>query len=196
MKFTIDEEVTIRNELQLGELLVALLVKTGVNIPETIEKLQQRQVVVKDMFGDYKITQHWNEVIENVLLTSEKSIPKDEDLAPLAEQLMAIMPQCKKEGTAFYFKCNKREVILKLKKFFKLYGKYSNEDIIEATRRYVEGFNGNYSYMRILKYFILKEERKVREDDGKTIVEEVSELASMLENKDSSSITNDIGELL
>ena len=48
-----------------------------------------------------------------------------------------------------------------MQKFFKLYGnKYTDEQILKATQDYVSSFNGNYSYMRVLKYFILKDERK------------------------------------
>ena len=33
----------------------------------------------------------------------------------------------------------------------------TDEEIIAATKKYVESFNGNYTYMQILKYFISKQ---------------------------------------
>ena len=86
---------------------------------------------------------------------------------------MQIFPQGKKPGTPYYWKCNKREISLKLKSFFKLYGvKYTEEEILSAAHRYVESFNGDYRFMRLLKYFIWKKE------DG----EEISELATFIDN--------------
>lgn len=42
--------------------------------------------------------------------------------------------------------------------FFKKYEeKYSHEQIIQAAENYVNNFNGNYQYMRVLKYFLFKE---------------------------------------
>ena len=196
MKFVIDEEVAVKNNLSIQELLLTLLVKVGADIPAVLEQLQKREVVVKDIFNNYYITPHWIDVCDNILLSSEKAIPRDDNLAPLAEELMAMMPQGKMSGTAYYYKCNKREIILKLKKFTKLYGQYSFEDIKKATKRYVESFNGNYTYMKLLKYFILKEERKV-DAEGNGFVEENSILATMLENPDSINVSNnDIGELI
>ena len=42
-------------------------------------------------------------------------------------------------------------------------------------------FNGRYQYMRVLKYFIWKEEKKV-DSEGVGHIEEVSDLAAFIEN--------------
>lgn len=66
----------------------------------------------------------------------------------------------------------------RLKLFFKKYGnEYTDEQIIQATKKYVEGFNGNYTYMRLLKYFIFKEKVGASGE-----VEGDSELISYIEN--------------
>ena len=84
--------------------------------------------------------------------------------------------------TSFYYRCNKSEVARKLQKFFGIFGKVPEEDILEATKRYVESFNGDYRGMRLLKYFILKDDIKPGEDGDH--VEQISDLATFLENKD------------
>lgn len=71
----------------------------------------------------------------------------------------------------------------KLKKFFEEYGEYSDEQIINATKKFVASFRGNYSLMPLIKYFISKE-KKVMDEDGENHVVKVSELASILENMD------------
>lgn len=52
----------------------------------------------------------------------------------------------------------------------------SEMSIIKATEAYVSGFNGDYKYMRLLQYFIWKEEIK----DGSKVP--ISELANYIEN--------------
>lgn len=197
MKVTINSDVAQQNGMTTQEVMLVALIKSGVNLDQTLESLVQRQVLVKDLFGKYSVTQRWAETCDNVLLSSDTTVPSDSDLAPLADKLMAIMPQGRKEGTNMFYKCNRREVILKLKKFTKLYGKYSDEDIINATKRYVDGFNGDYTFMRLLKYFILKEDKRV-DAEGNGYIEEVSELATMLERKSEANVTRtfDNGELV
>ena len=122
-----------------------------------------------------------DDVASSILLDSEKTCQSQEKLEDLAVKLMEIFPKGKKEGTCHYFKGNKKDNILKLKKFFKLYGKYTDQQILDAARNYVASFNGNYAYMRILKYFIWKDEIKVN-SEGTRYVEEVSDLANWIEN--------------
>ena len=75
-----------------------------------------------------------------------------------------------------------KEVSNKLKRFFVYFGEtYSDSQIISATKRYVQSFNGDYRYMRLLKYFIWKND-KVKTDSGVSI-EQVSDLASYIENE-------------
>jgi hypothetical protein len=132
------------------------------------------------MFGNYNVTKQWDDELQKVLLESDAEIPKDNDLNYLVGQLREIFPKGIKTGSAAW-RGNKREITIRLQKFFKIYDKYTDEEIIAATKKYVESFNGNYTYMRILKYFIMKDEVKIGEDGR--YVEQVSELANFLENE-------------
>ena len=174
MKYEISEEIASSLGLEFPELLAVLLVKTGVDIPKLFDNLEKREVLVKDMFNGYYVTQRWDDVSSNILLTSEKTMPKDDVLTPLAEKLMEIFPPGKKPGTNNYWKGNKREIILKLKKFCKLYGQYTEDEIIAATQAYVDYHRNDTSIMRTLKYFILKQD---------IVQGEVSDLATWLENR-------------
>ena len=196
MKVTLDTDVINKSALSFPEFLLLLFIRQGNSIKDVLFSLQNKGAVV-DNFDDYLITQHYSDELDSILLSSDSTIPKDDALLPLAEKLMAVMPQCKKEDTPYYFKCNKREVVLNLKKFCKLYGYYSDEDIINATRRYVDSFNGNYKLMKLLKYFIMKDEKKVN-SEGVGYIEESSMLATLLENKDADSGLSQIesGELI
>lgn len=182
MKYCIDENIAKKHHLSLPELLLLMLIKQGFNITKILDYAIKEEKVIQDMFGNYLVTQHWDEELQKVLLESDKDVPKDVDLNYLVGQLRELFPKGIKTGSAAW-RGNVREIKLRLQKFFKIYeNTYSDEAIIEATRKYVESFNGNYTYMRILKYFILKDEVKI-DEEGNRYVEQVSELANFLENE-------------
>lgn len=183
MNYIINEDICKKKGMDLPSLLAVLLVKTGVNITELFNNLIKKEILVRDMFSEgLLVTQRWDSVCSDILLSADKSIPSEERLLPLVDALMQIFPAGKKEGTTLYWKGNRKDNKERLQKFFKLYGnKYSDEQILQAARKYVESFNGQYAYMRTLKYFIWKDERRIN-SEGKTYIEEVSDLASYIEN--------------
>ena len=128
------------------------------------------------------IDSKWKDTIKN-LIDAE-----DERLETLATKVQECFPKQKMmyaNGTAspFYFRCNKTEIKNKLKKFLTIYGEVTNEDIIDATKRYVASYAPKgYKGMRLAKYFIMKDDRKLMADD-EIHVEEISDLATFLENK-------------
>lgn len=134
------------------------------------------------------LTPEGDKVLDYILSTqigNSQKITK-ERLTNLATQLKSIFPRGKKDGTNSYWAEGTMLIVKRLEQFFKKYGSnFSDEDIITATRRYVHSFNGNYTYMRTLKYFLFRS----RTQDGETI--ETSELLTYLENKDSDNIDND-----
>ena len=175
MKYVIDDAVAEKMGLSLPQVLLLMLIKTGQNTNEILQELLDKEAVVAlDVYPvKYMITQRWSDTCDNILLTSDRTVPTEDEILPIAEKLMAIFPQGKKPGTPYYWKCNRREVALKLKSFFKLYGtKYTEEEILEAATNYVNSFNGDYRFMRLLKYFIWKKEDGV----------EISELATFIDN--------------
>lgn len=187
MKITIDEEVCEKYGMTMSELLMILLVKLGVNILELGEQMASVEMIVPHdtINGKYVVTQRWNDVAENIILDSDKYKQPIDRLEQLVIKLQKIFPEGKKEGTSQYWRGNKREISLRLKKFFKLYDNtYTDEQILTAAKNYVETFNGQYNYMRVLKYFIWKDERKITED-GKIQVIEISDLANYIENANS-----------
>lgn len=182
MTISINEEICKKNGLNVGELLAILLVKSCEDVPKLFQSLEDKKILVKDMFKGYLVTQRWDDVASSILLDSDKDCQSPERLENLVTKLMEIFPREKKLGTCHYFRGNKKDNILRLKKFFKLYGKYTDHQILEAARNYVKSFNGNYQYMRVLKYFIWKEEKKVN-SEGVSYIEEVSDLAAFIENE-------------
>lgn len=185
MKVTIDEVLCNKLNLSIAETLMILLIKTGTNIPELIKTMKEKEMIVEQhsLLGtEFLVTRRWSDQCDQALLKAEKHIPQDTQIEQLAKSLMEVFPTGKKEGTCHYWRGNVREISLRLKKFFKLYGsKYANDQIVTAAQNYVSSFNGRYQYMRVLKYFIWKEEKK-EDAEGVKHIEEVSDLAAFIEN--------------
>lgn len=194
-KYVIDEEICKKYHLDINLVFTVLLLNTGSDYEKSIKELLDREILIekKDLLGTrYLITPRWVDVISSILLDSEKENLNEFDarLETLAKELINIFPTGKKAGTTMYWRGNTKEIKLKLKKFFKRYNDtYTDEQIINATKAYVNSFNGNYSFMRVLKYFIWKDERKL-DSDGNGFIEEVSDLATFIENAGQINNTN------
>ncbi len=137
-------------------------------------------------------------LVELIEVNMEQKKKNEQELRELASRMQEIFPEGKKILPGFnsqYWRGNKTEIVSALKRFFVTFDDgYTNEDIIDATKRYVDSFNGNYTLMRVLKYFIIKADRK-QNSDGTTSVETISDLATFLENKDNHDSFNDFGNL-
>lgn len=189
MKLIIDENLCSKHKMTITEVLLALAVRSSENLQGELLNMQNREILVNDR-GIYKVTQHWSDVLDELLSDSSGASEKtDEQLIMLAKQMREIFPQRKMldrlgRPTPYYYRCNTSEVVRKLKKFFTIFGNIPDSDIIDATKRYVASFQGDYTGMRLIKYFILKDDVKPSED-GTGHVEQISDLATFLENKDS-----------
>lgn len=169
MKISIDEDVVTRcktsdnKTLNVGEVLVCMLIKMGYNINDVIDDLIFKGVLVRDNTIPDKllIFMKYSKLVETILLRSDKSIPKEEELLGLVEKLQALFPtgrKCDDSGIPKWsWRGNKIDIVKKLQKFFKLYGNYKQEDIIQATTNYVNRYKYDNKAMRILPYFIYKE---------------------------------------
>lgn len=197
MKITLNDNVCKEKGIKLDEILLILLVNRKGNIDEAVKDALEKEIIVHNPSseGNYLITQRWWDLCMSTILSADDDVPGDTRLDKLVDKLMAIYPKGKKEGTTIYWRGNRKDVKLKLQKFFKLYGnKYTDDQIINATKKYVESFNGNYSYMRILIYFIWKATKKI-DTEGKGYIEETSDLASYIENEGQESNNNWMNEL-
>lgn len=178
MKITIDEKVCTKHKMTDQEVLIALAVRAG-KYEQVIQNMLNREILVEDE-GQLKITQHWSDVVEEVLCDSGGNLDDDRLLA-LAEKIQECYPSGFKRGergTKYYHKSNKNAIKQALKKFITYYGDYPDEDIIDATKRYVASFKGDYRFPFLMaNYFVLKDMRTKGGDI-------TSQLATFLENKE------------
>ena len=183
MKLTIDQTILDKNGLTLEEFLVLYLGAKDVDIKSVSQSLIAKGLANKDLFfnGRIVVSDKVKDLISTISIDSDKNvIDKDSEFTELATELREIYPAGRKDGTTYMWRGTTAEVAKKLKTLVVKYGYTINrEDVLKATKEYVNSFNGNYRYMQLLKYFILK---SVRDADGNVDIK--SELMSLIENSD------------
>ena len=181
MKLTIDQTILENNNLTLEEFLVLFLSAKEVDIGDISQSLVAKGFADKDLFSSGKlvISDKVKDLISTISIDSDKNvIDKDSEFTELATELREIYPAGRKDGTTYMWRGTTAEVAKKLKTLVVKYGFVINkESVIKATKEYVNSFNGDYRYMQLLKYFILK---SVKDADGNVDIK--SELMSIIEN--------------
>ena len=190
MKIEVSDEICKKYNLSIEEALVLIGLKYSSQ--EIFQKLNKERFLLdlgSSIFEEetkYKLSRKANEVLSCILAESTDVVAKrTTNIEELADKLRNVYPSGKIYNTNYYYKCNRQDIINKLKTFFKMYGtKYTDEQIINATRKYIKSFNGNYTYLKLLKYFIWKDERL----KGESVQ---SLLADFIENESAEDVTND-----
>ena len=189
MKIEVSDKICEKYNLSIEETLVLIGLKYSSQ--EVFQKLNKERFLLdlgSSIFNEetkYKLSRKANEALSCILAESTDVVAKrTTNIEELADKLRDIYPNGKIFNTNYYYRCNRQDIINKLKTFFKMYGtKYTDEQIINATQKYVNSFNGNYTYLKLLKYFIWKDERL----KGESVQ---SLLADFIENENSEDTTN------
>lgn len=178
-----------KHNLLFSEGIALLAISTTTE--DTYKSLVDKGLITKANGTMQSLNRKYNATEKGIILadeliadSEENIVVKEDSIKELADKLRSIYPEGKMAGTSYYYRCNRADIVRKLKSFFRRYGEYTTEQIIEATQRYVNSFNGNYTYLRLLKYFIWKDENK----DGETL--QVSQLADWIENKNEVNTNN------
>lgn len=177
MKLIIDSDACLNNGTCIGEVL--LLYEYALKIsPESMKQsLIDKGYITNagDLFGRYTATDKAVKLLDNVL--ADSSVDDDTKITELATKLKELYPKGKKEGTNQFWADGVSIIVKRLKIFYKKYGFYDNDIIIKATEDYIKSFNGDYRFMKTLKYFLWSEKvNKVGE------VEPTSDLLTYIEN--------------
>lgn len=183
MKWSIDEKVLAKNNLTLNEYLFLLFNAREGDVQECIASLVAKGWAEQDLFDETKVvlSDNTKENTFNVLIDSDKLVEnKQDNFDSLANKLREIFPKGNKAGTNYNWRGSTAEIARKLKNLVVRYGcRFTDEEAIEATKAYVASFNGDYKYMKLLKYFLLKTPRNNNGD-----VEIESDFMTYLENKE------------
>lgn len=203
MKIVIDTEVCKTAGYSIAEVLYMLSLYYNNQINDAIVNKLNRlgYVNVEELQDDaelfpYKkcyISREGESVIRELLFDSKKVSQEGKTTKDniylyyldIAKAIQAEYPTGKKEGTNYQWRDSSSIIASRLMKLFDKYPEPpKKEDVVKATKEYVQSFNGNYTYMQLLKYFISKKVLK----DGQ--YEDSSQLLSYMENSGQDSMSN------
>ena len=185
MKYIIDTEILKREGVRLDEALYLLSVykKRPINF-NTVQKAKIENKILKfeNPRDPTKITPKGQSIIESILAKSKIHVSSDnlERYKALADKMREIYPKGLKPGTNYQWRDSTAIIADRLIKLVAKYSiEFTDEEAIDATKRYITSFNGNYKYMQILKYFISKQ----KPVEGAP-AEQNSQFLSFLQNKE------------
>lgn len=160
MKVTIDSNVAEKNNLTLQEVLVLLLNIQNSAYTEIKQSLIDKGIADQSARNIDKlvVSDNTKNLVSNILITSESTEENpDEIYEDIADAIRQVYPSGRKSGTTYSWRGSKMEITHRLKVLHVKYGLNIDKDkLVDITRRYVESFNGNYTYMPLLKYFLIK----------------------------------------
>ena len=180
MTITVNDKILEQYNLSVEEFLLLYICSKEYNLKELLDIIIAKGYANKDLFDANKavISNNVKEVISSIIIDSDKAvIGKEEDYLRVAQKMRELFPQGRKEGTTYMWRDSNAVIAKKLKTLVVKYDfKFTEEEALEATKKYVESFNGNYRFMQLLKYFILKSD--INTGDIK------SDFMSLIENKE------------
>ena len=182
MNLVINEAILEQHNMTIEEYFVLYIAAKDMDIGKIQQSVIAKGFANKDLFYDNKLilSNEVKKLLEDIIIdsTDTKDI-SEEFYIDLAKQLKELYPRGRKAGTNYMWRGTTVEIAKKLKTLVVKYGyKLNKEEILNVTKEYVASFNGNYRYMPLLKYFILKAKTNA---DGNTEV--ISPLMSLIENK-------------
>jgi hypothetical protein len=103
-----------------------------------------------------EITQEGFQLLQKIHKKPKKLIY--EAIKDKLETYNNFFPKIRKDGK-FSVRSNPKELVDKFDWFFNTYPEYDWEKVLEATKIYVDGFEGDYTYIQLSKYFVKKEDK-------------------------------------
>ena len=180
MNVTINSSVLQKYNLSIKEFLVLYLCFLETDIEKTINSLVEKRIADKNLYNniDLILSDNTKELIATILVESDKAVVNNQEkFNQLAEKMRELYPAGKKPGTTYYWKDSVPIIARKLETLVSKFNvNFTEEEVLNATKRYIDSFDGDYRYMQLLKYFILKTD--------KTTGEVRSELLAFLANED------------
>lgn len=176
MNIFINEAMLEKYNLSLAEALILIASETAEKNNTTLDYILRVMKLKNYILSDGNLNPLCSNILKGLSKGNTHNKVEKIDLS-FIKSLQNIFPEGKKEGTNIYWRGNSSEVRKKLEVFVAKNPHITKDDILDATKRYVKSFNGNYSYMRTLKYFILKNENKNGE------INYTSDLLTFIENK-------------
>lgn len=196
MTIEVNEDILRKYKLNAAQYLLLWAFMESTDIKTDFQNLVDRKIIQEEE-DTFCIVPEEASVVENIHLKSLKKDTRGDDYyTDLAIALKNVYPKGRKPGTNTMWRGNTVEIIKKLKTLESVYHfEFTFDQAVEATKKYVESFNGNYDKMRVLKYFLLKTVSET-DEDGKAKNTVVSDFMTFVENEDQDSDVNNWMDLV
>lgn len=157
---TISKDCIEQSGLTTQEFLLLLYASNpDDSIEETLKSLWNKGYLCKDV-DKYTLCVKGSRLLKEIIAKSKHMLTPcnytELELRIFAQELIDLYPSGGLEGNGLQYQSNATDVITALKNFFNVYGNYPLETVKEATIDYIESFEGDYTYIRLLKNFIFK----------------------------------------
>ena len=180
MELNINEDVLKNANLELSDFLVLLTLKDNYDIISMIKRLNQDTLILYNQSKNaFFVSDKGLELINSVLEVKQETKQSCDNLRELAVTLKSLFPKGIKPGTNTPWTEAVPLIMKRLESFFIKFGEQPYDKIVEATKKYINSFNGDYRMMRVLSYFIMK---TIINNDGEK--EMKSDLLTAIENLD------------
>ena len=180
MELNINNDVLKNADLELSDFFVLLTLKDNYDIVAIMKKLNKNTLILYNQSkGSFFISEKGMKLIKEVLKVKREEKRDCNDLRELATTLKSLFPKGIKQGTNTPWTEAVSLIMKRLETFFEKFGEQPYDKIIEATKKYIDSFNGDYRMMRVLNYFIMK---TIINNDGEKEVK--SDLLTAIENLD------------
>lgn len=160
MKITIDTGVLQEEHLSLGDFLVLLMGYYDCDYGKSLECLVDEGIVQPDLFHKTSmvLSDNTRDRVVCILTKSDEKVRScGIDFDRLAAKLQNIYPAHKKPGTTYEWRGKTTEIAQKLRTLVAWYDfQFTEQEALDATKEYVGSFDGDWTKMQLLKYFILR----------------------------------------
>lgn len=177
MNLSIDTDVLRKYNLSLERFLIMLLAYFHVDYTHQTNELIKNEILYKDLFSDGNLCCSGNtrKLIACILIESSPLLAEApvKEFETLALQLMLLYPTGNKPDTTYPWCGSLQEIAQKLRVLVvEHHFLFTEAEARQATRQYVESFHGDFTYMKLLKYFLLRTKGKGEiSSDFMTIIE-------------------------
>lgn len=182
MRIILDDDILAKYGYTVEEFLLLLYYRLKSSTDEVRDSLlikEEGHLTMNPVTKKVFMSKELKNKLANILLECTIPVNSDKWYENIATKLQEIYPKGTKPGTIYPWRGSKAEIIKKLQTLKVKYNfDFTEEQAIKATKTYVESFNGDYNYMKLLKYFILKLDKI----DGGTDMK--SDFMSYIENID------------
>ena len=187
MKYVLNLDEIRKGEIPINMALYLISIYFEAEIQNNqLEDKARAEGYLTTQYGKTVLTVEGINLVEDVFLNSEfkESFSEEDRYDNLAKKLQELFPKGKKPGTNYMWRDSYSIIARKLRTVVKKFGiSFTDEEAILATKKYVDSFKGDYRYMQLLKYFLLKKNTNT--------LEENSQFLSYLENLNDVDIDTD-----